>query len=444
MAKKTPGPGQKREFKKAWERALDVLKGKDDGPEDPNNNTWWAFGYRHGLQSGSWDEKEVERAYEWTKKENARDWHKGKNVDVSKYLKSKHDGEPAVEKKYSRICWNTNNWQRPSGDARELEHDSYVAEKGFGHEEWLFNFTWLLKGYVSTDNQRYNYGFLQPINKHLKKCQGQTFSVLLYTRSPEGKLFIVARIDNLYVPEDDELDWALHQMVKNGWVETMRREVEALGGRIDVSPLTNPKAQEIVDVRFRPQDVTFYDPFLVTPEDHKISRTPRYQLLNWDDEFPEAASAVPVLPPATPDEEDDPTRSEAQRTRSRVEGTSYDPRHVSLQNRLYWKLRNRHGAGAVRYENDRVDLTVEADGEITLIEIKMELTAKHCIRAALGQLLEYAHYGDGVKADRLLIVGDRPPGEEDVAYLKKLRELYALPLYYAQWDWETEEIGEEV
>ena len=52
-----------------------------------------------------------------------------------------------MPKYYARICWNTRGWVAPSGDAKNLETGTYAAKDKFGHEEWLFNFMWLLDGY---------------------------------------------------------------------------------------------------------------------------------------------------------------------------------------------------------------------------------------------------------------------------------------------------------
>lgn len=94
--------------------------------------------------------------------------------------------------KYCRICWNTKKWKQPTGEAEKLETGkSYVAENGFGHEEWLFNFSWLLTGGHFAGNTPYLYGFLQPIGKYYSKYKGKIFSALLYT-SPDGKCLFVA------------------------------------------------------------------------------------------------------------------------------------------------------------------------------------------------------------------------------------------------------------
>jgi hypothetical protein len=346
--------------------------------------------------------------------------------------------------KYCRICWNTDRWRSPSGKAGLVElGDSYVARHHFGHEEWLFNFGWLLKGYDAHDHNSYRYAFLQPIGKYLAKYQGETFSVLLYTVNPDKRALVVACIRNLYVPDNQESEWALKKTIKNGWLSAMKQELASLG--IDSSPFKNPAPSSVINVRFRPQDVEFFDPRPAVAGDHKITRTHRYHPLDWDDEFPPTSGKLqPIKPPMTPDDDDDPTRSEAQRTRSATDGVAYDLRHTQLQNRLYRALCAKYGPSAVRYEEGFVDLVLKRDDQIAFIEVKMELTVKRCLRLALGQLLEYAHYPNVTDADRLLVVGDVFPTSDDISYLNYLRGRYKLPVYYARWDWEKASLAAEV
>ena len=46
----------------------------------------------------------------------------------------------------TRVAWNEDNWRRPSGAATN-ESGTYVAEYGFGHEEWLNRREWLHDGF---------------------------------------------------------------------------------------------------------------------------------------------------------------------------------------------------------------------------------------------------------------------------------------------------------
>jgi hypothetical protein len=164
--------------------------------------------------------------------------------------------------KYCRICWNTCNWRTPSGDARYLEiGDSYVADHGFGHEEWLFNFEWLLSGYNPDDPKSYRYGFLQPISKYRSYYAGKTFSILLYTVDPTKVTRAVACIKNVYVPNWNELEWAFKCTHDNGWLDMMRQHLRDLN--IPIMPLSSPPPSTLANIRFQPENVIFYNPTII-------------------------------------------------------------------------------------------------------------------------------------------------------------------------------------
>lgn len=346
--------------------------------------------------------------------------------------------------KYCRICWNTLNWRRPSGDARGLElGDSYVADNGFGHEEWLFNFEWLLPSPDPSDPHEYRYGFLQPISKYRQTYAGNTFDALLYTVDPAQVTLAVAKIANLYVPLLEELDWVLQRVKRNGWLELMRQDVRDVGA--SQTPLQNPNASSIANIRFLQEDVTFFHPMLAIPTPHKTTTIHRYQPLDWDDGYdPTPPLTMVDVSSPSPDGQDAPDRSEGQRTRGSQTGTTYDPQHAILQNRLRRWLQNRYGADAVRMEADFVDLRFVHSGTTTFVEIKMDRSVKGCIRSAFGQLLEYAHYPNQKKADVLLVVGDASPSQQDALYLRYLRETYTIPVYYARWAWSREELEDQI
>lgn len=59
---------------------------------------------------------------------------------------------------------------------------------------------------------------------------------------------------------------------------------------------------------------------------------------------------------------------------------------------------------------------------------------KAAIREAMGQLLEYNHYPNNNKADKLIIVTAHEPEKEDMQYLLGLRTIYHIPVYYQQFD----------
>ena len=85
-----------------------------------------------------------------------------------------------------------------------------------------------------------------------------------------------------------------------------------------------------------------------------------------------------------------------------------------------------HPDGNGRY----IDLVARRDEAFEFYEIKSGPSPRLCIREALGQLLEYGYWGDGVQPARLIVVGERPIDSEAEAYLAGLRHKFQLPIHY--------------
>ena len=77
-----------------------------------------------------------------------------------------------------------------------------------------------------------------------------------------------------------------------------------------------------------------------------------------------------------------------------------------------------------------IDLVARRDETLEFYEIKSGLSPRLCIREALGQLLEYAFWGDGVHPTSLIVVGDQPIDSEAQAYLGTLERRFQLPIRY--------------
>ncbi len=80
----------------------------------------------------------------------------------------------------------------------------------------------------------------------------------------------------------------------------------------------------------------------------------------------------------------------------------------------------------------RVDVVVRNKKEVIFFEVKPYLRARQCIREALGQLLEYSLYYNinKIKATKLVVVGPNKPQKEDGLYLKKIRDIHKIPIWY--------------
>ncbi|KAF1084328.1 hypothetical protein SPSYN_02104 [Sporotomaculum syntrophicum] len=113
--------------------------------------------------------------------------------------------------------------------------------------------------------------------------------------------------------------------------------------------------------------------------------------------------------------------------------------HNELQNALVDYLET-NGDNSVKIEVNNVDITVQTvTGENIFYELKTS-DVKQAIRLAMGQLLEYCHYPNKTKADRLVIVTRYAPSDDDIIYLDKIRNLYHVPIYYQQFDMEKKQL----
>ena len=333
-----------------------------------------------------------------------------------------------MEDKFVRICWNTRGWRYPSGDVAISETpDTYASKHGFGHEEWLFNFGWTINGY--------RYGYLQPIGKYYETYSGDNCSILLYTYTLDRECLLIGKINNAHVPSIEELNRVLNISKENGWLQEMLDDVKRIGGK--PSALSNPEPQSISNIRFRPEDVQIFDPRPRVVGDHVIANQRRYHPYNWHKNYPKVETHPPLAEPTIT------MRSEHERTRAAQDATTYEPRHVLLQNRLHKYLCCKHGRENVLYEHNYVDLILrEPDGDV-FFEIKLETTVKRCIRVALGQLLEYAMYPDSCLASRLIVVGYPKVDAKDRTYLAELRRRFRLPVYYWQFSSESNQLIDE-
>jgi hypothetical protein len=112
-----------------------------------------------------------------------------------------------------------------------------------------------------------------------------------------------------------------------------------------------------------------------------------------------------------------------------------DLRHNLLQEALYQRLATKCGKQNVRTEQPSgvgtlIDIVVKTKGEYWFYEIKTALTARACLREAIGQLLEYGFWPGAQEPSRLIVVGESALDEDAQEYLSRLRKRFSLPIEY--------------
>lgn len=110
-------------------------------------------------------------------------------------------------------------------------------------------------------------------------------------------------------------------------------------------------------------------------------------------------------------------------------------RHNAMQHKLFSRLAAKYGVKNVGTEiptdsGTRIDAVVKMSAGYKIYEIKPYQSARACIREALGQLLEYAHWKKEFEALELCVVGPGKIDNDAREYLAQLHQLYQLPISY--------------
>lgn len=176
------------------------------------------------------------------------------------------------EKRISRIAFNTNWWIKPSGPiGKSISLESYEQQLGFAHEEWLFDLTKLVEGY--------HYGFLESIRKFHQTYVGSVFDVWLFTIDNRDKRrYWVGEIKNLEVISTYARDQIFEEYERRGWYDEIQSQIKAVGAGI---PKRDTMQEELFNIRFKPEDVTFNNLALVLSPDHRVYKLARYMLYHF-------------------------------------------------------------------------------------------------------------------------------------------------------------------
>lgn len=325
--------------------------------------------------------------------------------------------------KVARLCWNTEFWQRPSGRAGKANgRKMFEAEHGFGHEEWFLDQSRLLDGW--------KYGFIQALNHSHAKYAGERLNLLLYTIDQKHKgRYWVAAVSDAQALTEDEARIAQREYRKRGWLEEMREQVEQQG--LDGDSLTEAPTIELMNVRYRPENLVVFDPPVQFPRE--VLRAAYYGTFQ---ELP--ASQRDVVVGAQQCRELRERNITALTTQRNLFASTQqvDLVHKRWQMELKKSLPELLPTAKVSVEVDLdghlVDAVVEQAGRRVLIEIKTGSIVRLVIRHALAQLLEYCYWPplEKARADALLIVGAGLASDGDQSYLVYLRQTFGIPVHY--------------
>lgn len=172
----------------------------------------------------------------------------------------------------TRLAYNSHHWRRPATAAEVQEAgDTYRNENGFGHEDWLFRDEWQLDGW--------RYAFVQGVNNSRAKLlrEGKPFNLRLFTMPAPSDRRAVAEVRDVECLDDRAAAAAVAAYERLGWIDTMRAEFAAAGGRPEALDETG-HAPHILNLRYRLDNLSMLDADTPLPPDDPVHRLKRYGL----------------------------------------------------------------------------------------------------------------------------------------------------------------------
>jgi hypothetical protein len=346
------------------------------------------------------------------------------------------------ERRISKICWNENDWMSPSGGlGKSYDLKSYERERGFGHEEWLFDFEKLIDDY--------HYTSLQSVHKGRENYINKNFNVRLYSHNSSiNENLWIGSIKNLEVISSENSKIIYEHYKSNGWFDEMAIQIKSVNG--DFHHFVNLKPHEYFNVRFKPENAKLDKPYKKIENYISIIGTYRYQFVHDKLKTP-IGEKQKGKRRNFKFKSGKSLKSLESRVSTRLKKViQSEPLHDKIQEILYEHLVILHGKENVGMETDtglatRIDVSVSTSNGIILYEVKSYPSVMITIRAAIGQLLEYAFYPNPIKdLQEMIIVSHLPIEEEDKEYLEFLRNRTSLKIFYQSVDPNTKLVSEKI
>lgn len=331
------------------------------------------------------------------------------------------------EEKIARICWNSEGWQKPSGkDGKTNNKDAYEFQNGYGHEEWLLDTSKLIDGY--------HYAYVQAIGSHRDKYIGDIYDVSFYSiNSDTKKRWWVGTIKNVQIVGGLESRRVFDIYKRKGWYDEMILQLEPVGADVEAfKRFLTPETFAVI--KFKVDDLELLDEPLEFSHDDAAVTSDYYNLKNKMLTPELIGNSGQFVFTAGHNEK----KGRGKSTYRNHSGEA-DLFHNRLQTDLFNYLVTIHGKDNVETETPTgngtfIDVVVRDGKNYTLYEIKTSQSVRQCIRDALGQLLEYAHFGTDIALNELVVVSPYKVTDDVNKYLAILSKKYGLPIVYRQFD----------
>lgn len=338
--------------------------------------------------------------------------------------KLKLKGQLAYPQKISRLTYNNIGWVEPSGrDRKSKTKGLHEAQHGFGHEEWLFDFSKLINGY--------KYGFIEGFRTKNNKHAGNAYNLQLFTIDHLLKeKYWVATIQNCYVLTSDEELEIQETYFNKGWIKEQEIQLRKLNLWNQGS--SNSLQSFGPNVRFLEKDVLIFEEPVPVTHNTFIDSRDRYLIYDWED----SCSIVDnikgfVFKPSKPNENKKVWRKNAPEFKSK----EIKQLHRQISQRLFKELSELFGEQNIGCDvpnssGTYIDMVRKSGDKYILYEIKTYNQLRKNIREALGQLLEYAYWDCSKKIKEIVIVSDKNIEKTANEYLQYLNKFFKMPISY--------------
>lgn len=321
-----------------------------------------------------------------------------------------------------RVCWNTRGWQIPSGSTNE---SGFPGENGFGHEEWNFQLSDTLDGFI------FPYTYLVPQKKILDKHEGK-FNIGFFTRHQERNEWLFLGVHhNSELILDDEYPKIIKAFTINGVFDRRADELLSATNRFKtknaaLKEVTDSFKKQYIRVKTSISDVELFpQPIPIDkPSNH------RFKSFTYVDRFPyKKGKAHKNKQQRSALAEDGYYRESSSKLKIII------PKHNKLSNDFCNWLKMK-GVSS-RQEENYIDIIFNIDGVSYIAELKVVygVGTTKAIREAIGQLMEYNFYPGRDNNKEWMIILDQLPLKTDQDYIDKLITEINLPLRVG---WQTD------
>jgi len=407
------------------------------------------YAYQDELaQATRWKYVPIAEVREWTWQKLVAETQQfmTENEDVyQEAIRQTWAGHEPGKDKLARLCWNDYGWQRPSGPSGKSRIRGTHEAGGWGAEEWLFDFARLLDGY--------RYAYLTPVRGGAEKHGGAFYNIRLYSHNGlTGEYFHVGQLRNAEVLTEAQIDEATTRFHEQKWLSDMGSELLDIGVEDEMAA----DAMGPFNIRFRPGDVkrpNTSDGMELIEDISEWTDSHHYVLLEdvraeegWDENDDGGGQGEDDEDDEDNTDDDDQLdlKSDAvdkykglRKRRIRPAVIELPSLHDQVQDSLMHYLKKRYpkqligSEVSIKRHGTRIDVVRQrADKSYVFYEVKVLPTLRACIREAVGQLLEYAHWPAKKTTAELVIVSHHESDRQTGSYLSKLGEVYGLNIGY--------------